>query len=289
MAKVLGVDVGAVRDKMGGHRVGDLSGGLGSAVGAVGDLGAFLREQREQAQMSLRQLAAAAGVSNPYLSQVERGLRRPSAEVLQQIARGLRISAEALYVRAGILEERPGADGDVREALLSDPFLSERQRQVVLEIYSTFRAENARSEVPTAPGGPRPADGGDEPAAPARTASRRRRRTAPAPGPAVGGSDDEGPGEQGAGEQGSGEQGSGEQGSGEQGSGEGSGPRSTAPASRRAPARSRRRSPGGRPSPRDVAEEAGLTVPSEPSPQESAATHPADGTPEGADAARPTT
>ena len=141
MTKVLGVDVG---------RVGDLG-------GAVGDLGGFLREQRESAQMSLRQLAAAAGVSNPYLSQVERGLRRPSAEVLQQIARGLRISAEALYVRAGILDERPGNGGEVRAAVLADPYLSERQREVVLEIYATFRAENARSEVP--PTAPSPAAG----------------------------------------------------------------------------------------------------------------------------------
>ncbi|WP_445262890.1 helix-turn-helix domain-containing protein [Pseudokineococcus sp. 1T1Z-3] len=125
-------------------------------------MGAFLREQRQLAQLSLRQLAAAAGVSNPYLSQVERGLRRPSAEVLQQIARGLRISAEALYVRAGILQEHPG-EGDVRAALLADPHLSERQRQVVLEIYATFRAENARAEVPPASGAGTPGAERDPP------------------------------------------------------------------------------------------------------------------------------
>lgn len=136
--KMLGVDVGRVGDK-----VGEISGGLG---GSLGDLGSYLKEQRQTAQLSLRQLAEAAGVSNPYLSQVERGLRRPSAEVLQQIARGLRISAEVLYVRAGIMDERVDA-GEVRGALLSDPYLSERQRQVLLEIYATFRAENQRREV----------------------------------------------------------------------------------------------------------------------------------------------
>jgi len=90
----------------------------------------------------MRQLAQAAGVSNPYLSQVERGLRKPSADILQQIAKGLRISAEALYVQAGILEDRP-ADSGVRSALLADPQLSERQKQVLMEIYESFRRENA--------------------------------------------------------------------------------------------------------------------------------------------------
>jgi transcriptional regulator with XRE-family HTH domain len=105
-------------------------------------IGEYIREQREQARISLRQLAQAAGVSNPYLSQVERGQRNPSAEILQQIAKGLRISAEALYVRAGILEDRP-ADSGVRSALLADPELTERQKQVLLEIYESFRKENA--------------------------------------------------------------------------------------------------------------------------------------------------
>ena len=108
----------------------------------VGDLGSYLKEQREQARLSLRQLATAAGVSNPYLSQIERGLRRPSAEVLQQIARGLRISAEVLYVRAGILEESKGLEVEV--AIRTDPTLTERQRRVLLDIYSTFQAENGR-------------------------------------------------------------------------------------------------------------------------------------------------
>ena len=90
----------------------------------------------------MRQLAQAAGVSNPYLSQIERGLRKPSADILQQIAKGLRISAEALYVQAGILEDRP-ADSGVRSALLADPELNERQKQVLMEIYESFRKENA--------------------------------------------------------------------------------------------------------------------------------------------------
>jgi transcriptional regulator with XRE-family HTH domain len=108
----------------------------------VGSIGEYIRQQREQAKISLRQLASAAGVSNPYLSQIERGLRRPSAEILQQIAKGLRISAEALYVQAGILEDRQ-SDSGVRTAVLADPGLSERQKQVLLEIYESFRKEMA--------------------------------------------------------------------------------------------------------------------------------------------------
>ena len=108
----------------------------------VGSIGEYIRQQREQAKISLRQLASAAGVSNPYLSQIERGLRRPSAEILQQIAKGLRISAEALYVQAGILEERR-PDSGVRAAVLADPELAERQKQVLLEIYESFRRETA--------------------------------------------------------------------------------------------------------------------------------------------------
>jgi transcriptional regulator with XRE-family HTH domain len=106
----------------------------------VSDIGGYIRSQRENAKVSLRQLARAAGVSNPYLSQIERGLRTPSAEILQQIARGLRISAEALYVRAGILEERPA--GAVTDAVLADSHLSERQKQVLLDVYQSFRREN---------------------------------------------------------------------------------------------------------------------------------------------------
>lgn len=111
---------------------------------SVSSIGEYIREQREQAKISLRQLAAAAGVSNPYLSQIERGLRRPSAEILQQIAKGLRISAEALYVQAGILEDRQ-PDSGVRAAVLADPELAERQKQVLLEIYESFRRETAQN------------------------------------------------------------------------------------------------------------------------------------------------
>ena len=108
----------------------------------VGGLGDFIREQRDQAQMSLRQLAKAADVSNPYLSQVERGLRRPSAEILGRIAGGLRISAETLYVRAGFLDQRDG-DETVTTAIAADPTLTERQRATLLQIYAAFQAENA--------------------------------------------------------------------------------------------------------------------------------------------------
>jgi transcriptional regulator with XRE-family HTH domain len=105
-------------------------------------IGEFIREQREQAHVSLRQLARVAGVSNPYLSQIERGLRKPSADILQQIAKGLAISAEQLYVRAGILEARHG-DPEVVAAILSDTVLAERQKQVLIEIYESFRREHA--------------------------------------------------------------------------------------------------------------------------------------------------
>jgi transcriptional regulator with XRE-family HTH domain len=109
-------------------------------------LGEYLKEQRNFAQMSIRQLAEAAGVSNPYLSQIERGLRRPSAEILQQIAKALRISAEQLYVRAGILDQKEDADLAFGAALLADPGLTDRQKRVLLDIYDTFRRENAIAE-----------------------------------------------------------------------------------------------------------------------------------------------
>jgi transcriptional regulator with XRE-family HTH domain len=118
------------------------------------NLGGYIREQRNSSQISLRQLALAAGVSNPYLSQIERGLRKPSAEILQQIAKALRISAEALYVQAGILDERVGG-AEVANAIHADPALSERQKQVLLEIYDSFRKENDAS--PVVPQAPAPA------------------------------------------------------------------------------------------------------------------------------------
>ena len=110
------------------------------------DLGEFIREQRRTAQISVRQLAKLAGVSNPYLSQIERGLRRPSAEIMQQIAKGLRISAEALYVQAGILDERV-VGGVVIDAIIADPTITERQKQVMVEVYDSFRKENLRRDA----------------------------------------------------------------------------------------------------------------------------------------------
>jgi transcriptional regulator with XRE-family HTH domain len=108
----------------------------------VGSLGDYLREQRRIAQLSIRQLADAAGVSNPYLSQIERGLRKPSAEILQAIAKGLRISAETLYVRAGILDAR-GDGPDLVGEILGDQTVTERQKQALVEIYRSFQAETA--------------------------------------------------------------------------------------------------------------------------------------------------
>ncbi|GAA2744999.1 helix-turn-helix transcriptional regulator [Kitasatospora cinereorecta] len=108
----------------------------------VGSLGEYIREQRRNAQYSLRQLADAAGVSNPYLSQIERGLRKPSAEILQQIAKALRISAETLYVQAGILEERQEEGPGLRAAILADPLIGERQKQALLAVYEAFLKEN---------------------------------------------------------------------------------------------------------------------------------------------------
>ena len=113
----------------------------------VSGLGGFIRDQRDQAQMSLRQLAKAAEVSNPYLSQVERGLRKPSAEILGRIAQGLRISAGSLYVQAGILDEREG-DEAVTTAIAADPTLTERQRTTLLQIYAAFQAENSSAGKP---------------------------------------------------------------------------------------------------------------------------------------------
>ncbi|MEU5438641.1 helix-turn-helix transcriptional regulator [Streptomyces sp. NPDC020719] len=118
----------------------------------VGNLGEFLREQRRNAQLSLRQLADAAGVSNPYLSQIERGLRKPSADILQQLAKALRISAETLYVQAGILDERAPEAAETRSVILADPSLDERQKQVLIQIYESFRKENGL-DAPQAFGG----------------------------------------------------------------------------------------------------------------------------------------
>jgi transcriptional regulator with XRE-family HTH domain len=104
------------------------------------DLGEFIRDQRLSSRLSLRRLSDLAGISNPYLSQIERGLRKPSAEILQHIAKALRIQAETLYVRAGILEERP-AD-DLVGAILRQPYLTEEQKQALIRVYESFRREN---------------------------------------------------------------------------------------------------------------------------------------------------
>jgi len=155
----------------------------------VRELGDYIREQRQSSSISLRQLARLAGVSNPYLSQIERGLRKPSAEILQQIAKALRISAEALYVQAGILEERD-ADTDVPGAILRDEWVTERQKQVLLEIYDSFRKENdgqrqvaeaATAEPETEPA---PDAAGAAPAKPAKPARKRPAKTAEPAGPA---------------------------------------------------------------------------------------------------------
>jgi transcriptional regulator with XRE-family HTH domain len=111
------------------------------------ELGEFIREQRNVARLSVRRLSDMAGISNPYLSQIERGLRRPSAEILQQIAKALRISAETLYVRAGILEAREAGEGDVTEAILAEPNLSDEQKQTLLRIYRSFRREHEAARV----------------------------------------------------------------------------------------------------------------------------------------------
>ncbi|MFP5578316.1 MAG: helix-turn-helix domain-containing protein [Acidimicrobiia bacterium] len=119
----------------------------------MGALGAFIREQRRDASLSMRKLAEAAGVSNPYLSQIERGLRKPSADILQQLARALSISAETLYVRAGILDGDRG-DVDVIGEILRDGSITADQRQALIRVYRSFRAETAgaKAEVPD-PGG----------------------------------------------------------------------------------------------------------------------------------------
>ncbi|UDY34007.1 helix-turn-helix domain-containing protein [Dermatobacter hominis] len=137
------------------------------------DLGEFIREQRNVGQMSLRKLSEAAGVSNPYLSQIERGLRRPSAEILQQIARALEISSETLYVRAGILDE-PAERVDPIAEIRRDPTITEEQKKSLVRIYQSFRRENeldaqdaegADADVePGAAGAPTPAPADDDPA-----------------------------------------------------------------------------------------------------------------------------
>ena len=132
------------------------------------DLGAFIREQRSSSRLSLRRLSELAGISNPYLSQIERGLRRPSAEILQQIAKALRISAETLYVQAGILEP-DDSEPDLARCILADRRLTEDQKQALVRVYLSFLRDNERlppdgpEAAPpgtTGPGGSRAERGG---------------------------------------------------------------------------------------------------------------------------------
>ncbi|MEW2380998.1 helix-turn-helix transcriptional regulator [Micromonospora sp. NPDC047707] len=119
------------------------------------DVGGFIRDLRRNAKISLRQLAEQAGVSNPYLSQIERGLRKPSAEVLQQLASALRVSTPAMYLRAGLLDDKEGQG--VLAAIAVDPDLTMAQKQSLTQIYETFRRENARlAEATAAAGGATP-------------------------------------------------------------------------------------------------------------------------------------
>ncbi len=111
------------------------------------DLGTFIREQRDLSRLSLRRLSNLAGISNPYLSQIERGLRKPSAEILQQIAKALRISATTLYERAGLLDPHDGS-GDTISAILQDPNLTDEARQTMMKVYLTLRSD------PPAPAAP---------------------------------------------------------------------------------------------------------------------------------------
>jgi transcriptional regulator with XRE-family HTH domain len=115
----------------------------------IRELGEFIRSQRTGARLSLKAVSTVAGVSIPYLSQVERGLRKPSAEILQAIAKGLRISAETLYVKAGILEDRPVTD--VVGAVMTDPALTERHKQALVQIYQAFRDEATRDSSESGP------------------------------------------------------------------------------------------------------------------------------------------
>jgi transcriptional regulator with XRE-family HTH domain len=117
----------------------------------LADLGDFIREQREMASLSLRRLAERAGVSNPYLSQIERGLRNPSAESLRKIARALRLSAESLYIRAGILDDDAGAT-TVADAIAADPQLTPDQKHTLMTVYESFLAQSDRESGADAEG-----------------------------------------------------------------------------------------------------------------------------------------
>jgi transcriptional regulator with XRE-family HTH domain len=156
--------VTAVRETVASAAAGASTGAssVASSVPVVGSqVGEFIRSQRSAAQVSLRELARAAGVSNPYLSQVERGLRKPSAEILSQIARGLKISAESLYEQAGILDRRSGTAGTVA-AIRADEALSERHKAVLLELYETYAREHATQQAREQAAAPSPTPTSEE-------------------------------------------------------------------------------------------------------------------------------
>ncbi|MCW2810871.1 MAG: putative Xre family binding protein [Friedmanniella sp.] len=140
---------------------------LGEQLNSLGD---FIASQRRSAELTLRQLAEQTGISNPYLSQIERGLRKPSAEVLQQLSKALRVSAETLYVRAGILDPEDHPATSVEMAVLADPALTERQRRVLIDVYSSFVKENevdlTPADEPTGPADPAGPTGPEDPAGP---------------------------------------------------------------------------------------------------------------------------
>jgi transcriptional regulator with XRE-family HTH domain len=115
------------------------------------DLGSFIRDRRRDARLSLRRLSELAGISNPYLSQIERGLRKPSADILQQLARALHLSAETLYVRAGILDPRDGIEPDLEREILRDPSLTDSQKQAMVEVYRSFQRERLGPPETTPP------------------------------------------------------------------------------------------------------------------------------------------
>lgn len=143
------------------------------------DLGAFLREQRQAAQLSLRQLSDLAGVSNPYLSQIERGLKKPSAEILQQLARGLQVSAESLYVHAGFLDAAPEPTSGpprVLQAIAADAALTPRQRAVLVDVYESFVGPAGRdADRPAARSDAGTDRGNDQPATPPTSVVSRPR------------------------------------------------------------------------------------------------------------------
>jgi transcriptional regulator with XRE-family HTH domain len=133
--------------------MGDMRGIKPPSLGEqLGSLGEFIASQRRAAELSLRQLAEQTGVSNPYLSQIERGLRKPSAEVLQQLSKALRVSAETLYVRAGILDPEEHRSTSVETAVLADQAITERQKSVLIDVYRSFVNGNGPlADEPTAP------------------------------------------------------------------------------------------------------------------------------------------